>query len=410
MNIKSNICRMISMGMMISAIVSCAGDEELSGSLDASKDKISTPTRLAFVGNATTTSFNIQANGLWNITTDGDWFNLDKTQGIGDAKITLTTTDSENPSALNSRTATLTVHTDNKTREISVVQTPANEILRIAQDSVTFARTSETLTQEILLENNSAWEILEHPDWYSVTPMSGQGTTKLTISVNKNNTDFNFSDAMTVKSEKMQEQVVIFQEGIWSSLSVSPTEIPASVIEGLYVIQLDGNATWTASTDAGWISLSDLQGEGTKALQITCSTNESASVRKGTVTIVTSRNTFVCNITQAVADVPYLETPTKDKVEKYGFTVTSNYTSEIPVSEYGFVYSLASKPTIADTKLTCTDGSRPFTLSASNLPSGREFYVRAFARNGAGIAYSEEIVITTGGLKPGADDNPTPNL
>ena len=412
MNIKNNIYGIFAMGMVMASLslTSCAGDEELSQGLDAGKDKIATPTDVSFGGNETTATFDIKASGLWNITGKPNWFNLDKTQGTGDATIKITTIDNENPSALNERTATLVVNTDTRKREITIMQTPAAEILSIEQDSVKFLRGSETLSQEIVITNNSTWEILEHPDWYSVDPMSGEGTTKVTVTVKKNDTDWNYSDVMSVKSDNKQEQVVIYQEGILTTLSVSPTEVPASAVEGIYVIQLDGDASWTASTDVGWIALDALQGTGTTALKLTCSMNETASERKGTVTIVTSRNTFVCNVTQAVAALPVLETPTKDKVEKYGFTVTSNYSSEIPVSEYGIVYSQSAGPTVSDNKLTCTDGSRPFTLSASNLVSGKVFYVRAYARNGAGVGYSEQIEITTGGVKPGQDDNPTPNL
>lgn len=412
MNIKNNIYGIFAMGMVMAtmSLTSCAGDEELSSSLDASKDKISTPADVSFGGNETTASIEITASGLWNISGKPDWFNLDKTQGSGNASVKLTTIDNENPSALNNRTATLVINTDTRTREISIVQTPAAEILSIEQDSVKFLRGSETLSNEIVITNNSTWEILEHPDWYSVSPSSGEGTTKVTVTVKKNDTDWNYSDVMSVKSDNKQEQVVIYQEGIFTTLSVSPTEVPATAVEGVYVIQLDGNASWTASTDVGWIALDALQGTGTTALKLTCSMNETASVRKGTVTIVTSRNTFVCNVTQSVAALPVLEKPTADKVEKYGFTVTSNYSSEIPVSEYGFVYSQGTEPTISDNKITCTDGSRPFTLSASGLLSGKEFNIRAYARNGAGVGYSEVTTITTGGVKPGENDNPTPNL
>ena len=119
---------------------------------------------------------------------------------------------------------------------------------------------------------------------------------------------------------------------------------------------------------------------------------------------------MTCQVVQAVAPVPTCAEPTKDKVEKYGFTVSSSYSSLIPVTEYGIVYSLNPNPTVADNKIICTDGTNPFTLQASGLLSGKTFHVRAYARNGAGIGYSDEITVATGGVKPGENDNPTPNL
>ena len=123
MNIKNNIYGVFFLGMVMASLSlsSCAGDEELSSSLDASKDKIVSPADVTFGGNATSATFSIQASGLWSISGKPDWFNLDKTQGTGDATIKLTTIDNENPSALNKRTATLELNTDTRQRTITMM-------------------------------------------------------------------------------------------------------------------------------------------------------------------------------------------------------------------------------------------------------------------------------------------------
>lgn len=413
MNTIKKMNKFIAMAAVVSSLcfASCASDGDLSDSLDAAKDKINSPADVAFGGNITTASFDIKASGLWNITGKPDWFNLSATQGMGDATITITTIDSENPSALENRTATLTINTDTRTRQLSVVQTPAKEILEIVQDSVKFMRTSTSLTSEIMINNNSKWEILEHPDWFTVSPMSGEGSATVIVEVKKMESDWDNSDIMTVKSSNLQEQVVIFQQGIETFLSVSPNAIAATAIEGNYTIMLDGDASWIASTDAGWTSLSKLQGKGTEALNVLCTTNETSGDREANITIETNSKVFTCKITQSVAALPECEKPEAVKVEKYGFTVSSTFSSEIPVSEYGIVYSSTNtEPTIGDVKVPCTDGTNPFTIAVGNLKSGLKFYVRSYARSGAGINYSETLEVTTGGSKPNEDDNPTPNV
>ena len=393
--------------------VSCASDEELSGSLDASKDKINSPADVTFSGNETTATFNIKASGLWNITGKPEWFNLSATQGMGDATITITTTDTENPSAINSRTATLLLNTDTRQREITIQQTPAWEILSVSEDTLLFARNEETLEHSFVIQNNSNWEILDKADWYSVSPsMSGSGTTTITITVQKNDNDWNNTHQMTIKGVNAQENLVIFQQGILTSLSVSPSAIPAEAIAGSYSIMMDGDASWTASTDAAWTTLSALSGKGTYALNIDCKANETNAERKATITIETSTKTFKCVLTQAVAALPQLTTPTKDVVGKYNMTLSSSYSSAIPVSEYGIVYSQTRQsPSISsDTKIVCTTGENPFTLSQEGLPSGVTYYVRAYAISGAGVGYSETVEVTTGGTKPDSGDNSTPNI
>lgn len=393
--------------------VSCASDEELSESLDASKDKINSPADVSFSGNETTATFSIKASGLWNITGKPDWFNLSATQGMGDATITITTTDAENPSALDKRTATIVLNTDTRQREITIQQSPAKEFLNVNEDTLLFARNEETLEHSFVINNNSTWEILDKADWYSVSPaMSGSGTTTITISVQKNENDWNNTHQMTIKGVNSQENLVIFQQGILTSLSVSPSAIQAEAIAGSYSIIMDGDASWTTSTDAAWTTLSALSGKGTYALNIDCAANETNAQRNATITIETSTKTFKCVLTQAVADLPQLTTPTKDAVGKYSMTLSSSYSSVIPVSEYGIVYSQTSQnPVISsDTKIICTSGENPFTLSRDNLPSGVTYYVRAYAISGAGVGYSETIEVTTGGSKPDSGDNSTPNL
>lgn len=393
--------------------VSCASDEELSESLDASKDKINSPADVSFSGNETTATFSIKASGLWNITGKPDWFNLSATQGMGDATITITTTDAENPSALDKRTATIVLNTDTRQREITIQQSPAKEFLNVNEDTLLFARNEETLEHSFVINNNSTWEILDKADWYSVSPaMSGSGTTTITISVQKNENDWNNTHQMTIKGVNSQENLVIFQQGILTSLSVSPSAIQAEAIAGSYSIIMDGDASWTTSTDAAWTTLSALSGKGTYALNIDCAANETNAQRNATITIETSTKTFKCVLTQAVADLPQLTTPTKDAVGKYSMTLSSSYSSVIPVSEYGIVYSQTSQnPVISsDTKIICTSGENPFTLSRDNLPSGVTYYVRAYAISGAGVGYSETIEVTTGGAKPDSGDNSTPNL
>ena len=417
MNIKNNIYGIIAMGMVMAtlSLISCAGDEELSSSLDASKDKIVSPADVTLGGNATTAEIIIKASGLWNISGIPDWFILDRTQGTGDAFIQLTTTDAENPSALNKRTAKLVVNTDTRSREITIEQAGAEEKLSVSTTDISFPRTETKLEQSFLVTNNSTWEILETQDWYTVEPMKGGGKidepTTVTVKVNKKVDDWDSEHTLTIRSAKgITKTVKIFQQGIETTLAIGQNKIDVDALEGISTLVLSGDASWTASVDAAWLKLNKLSGKGGENLQLEYSTNETAGPREATITFTTNSQTMTCQVVQAVAPVPTCAEPSKDKVEKYGFTVTSSYSSVIPVTEYGIVYSLNPNPTIADNKITCTDGTNPFTLQASGLLSGKTFYVRSYARNGAGYGYSDEIEIVTGGDKPGQDDNPTPNL
>ena len=417
MNIKNNIYGVFALGMVMASLslTSCAGDEELSQGIDASKDKIVSPADVTFGGNTNNATFSIQASGLWSISGKPDWFNLDKTQGTGDATIKLTTIDNENPSALNKRTATLELNTDTRQRTITIEQAEAEEKLSVSTNDVSFPRTETKLEQSFVVTNNSTWEILETQDWYTIDPMSGGGNidepTTVTVKVNKKEDDWDNEHTLTIRSAKGNTQTVrIFQQGILTTLAIGQNKIEVDALEGISTLVLTGDASWIATVDVAWLKLSKLSGKGDENLQLEYTSNETAGPREANITITTSTQTLTCQVVQAVAPVPTCAKPTEDKVEKYGFTVSSSYSSVIPVTEYGIVYSQGENPQITDNKIICTDGTNPFTLQASGLLSGKTFHVRAYARNGAGIGYSDEITVATGGVKPGENDNPTPNL
>lgn len=76
-----------------------------------------------------------------------------------------------------------------------------------------------------------------------------------------------------------------------------------------------------------------------------------------------------------------------------GNTVSSR---KYPVTERGFCYSAVSAlPTVADPKVTAPAGSGDYRASLTGLRPGTLYYVRAYAVNEAGTAYSDTEAFTT---------------
>lgn len=57
----------------------------------------------------------------------------------------------------------------------------------------------------------------------------------------------------------------------------------------------------------------------------------------------------------------------------------------------GFCWSQKSNPTINDNKISCFAGCANLTGTLSSLTEGLTYYVRAYAKNSNGIAYSKEV-------------------
>ncbi len=73
-----------------------------------------------------------------------------------------------------------------------------------------------------------------------------------------------------------------------------------------------------------------------------------------------------------------------------------------PATEQGFVYGLLSSPTIDDNKIISPRTVRgAYSEKVSNLPLDKTIYVRAYAKNEKGIAYSEKsIEFSTNAILP----------
>ncbi|WP_437921820.1 hypothetical protein [Sphingobacterium sp. LRF_L2] len=67
------------------------------------------------------------------------------------------------------------------------------------------------------------------------------------------------------------------------------------------------------------------------------------------------------------------------------------------VNSRGICWSKSPNPTIEDAALEATSvkGSGEFSVQLSNLNASTDYYLRAYAKNKGGIAYSEEIILRT---------------
>ncbi len=93
--------------------------------------------------------------------------------------------------------------------------------------------------------------------------------------------------------------------------------------------------------------------------------------------------------TQAITDINY----EKGSATLHGTIVS---VGEPGYTERGFVYGTSPKPTIDDNKITKSGtGTGAYSLYVTNLPTDVTFYVRAYAINDAGVAYGEDVSVSS---------------
>lgn len=113
-----------------------------------------------------------------------------------------------------------------------------------------------------------------------------------------------------------------------------------------------------------------------------------------------------------VITLPTLSKVTTTCVENEG---TVSFSAEVlsagngNLRECGFVYSKNENPTISDGKVACDDKEK-LSATINGLTVGDRYYVRAYAINQIGTAYSEQASFIAGGGRPHDGDIDRPVL
>ncbi len=370
-------------------------------------------------GNELTGTITITANCHWIIQkqagADGDWLVVNPSEGNGNATVTVTA-NSVNPSSTDSRKMTLTLKSDGGIQKsIIVTQTIASEILTVSPEVLSFDY--QAGTKEFTITSNASWSITGKQEWFTLSAYAGKGSQTIQVNVQENQSENDARTAsliITTVSGESRRYLSVNQDYHQTSFNVSTTAINASAPSASYTLQLTGDATWEASTDQNWVTLSQTRGKGETTLTITCDDNTGKSKRVATISFKCTRssNDKTVTVTQETGSIPTVTAIQVTNRTKEGVTLNSSFTSDFPVTECGFCYGTTMNPTIDDMNIPqdakgAKSGS--FNQSLSGLEAGVTYYARAYAISAVGVAYSDNKDFTTTAQIPGDDDNNMPN-
>ncbi|WP_340105445.1 FISUMP domain-containing protein [Rhodohalobacter sp. 8-1] len=99
----------------------------------------------------------------------------------------------------------------------------------------------------------------------------------------------------------------------------------------------------------------------------------------------------------SVPTAPTVSTSSVESINENSAQSGGNVTDDggASVTERGVCWSLSQNPTTNDSCTSDGSGTGSFTSSLTNLSSDTQYFVRAYATNGAGTGYGEEISFTT---------------
>ena len=200
-------------------------------------------------------------------------------------------------------------------------------------------------------------------------------------------------------------QITLFENQIGMTVTPEQLNFGNTVTTMQLVMQNDKKTVYyQASTTANWISLSQTSGSitnGKEVLYVSVSrAGLSAGEHTGSVKITVGDKYItipvVIIVDASALPVVSLETITNTtESEIFSSGVLQSVGVKNGVSDYGVCYSATNqKPTINDAKQTMGSSSEPksFTCALSGLKADQVYFLRAYAINEKGIAYSENVL------------------
>jgi hypothetical protein len=366
-------------------------------------------TSISLDGTADKATIAVKANCHWTITGVPDWLTV--SQQSGDNSQTVTLSASRNTSVVNDRTATISFQTDDGLkRQVAIRQSKLVETLSLSVNELQLSASGDQKT--FVVQSNAQWSIMGSESWFLLSITKGDGNQEVTVQAMQNTSEDERSATLTVHGTDRSATITLRQAGMDVNLTATPLSLTFDAMSQAKTLQLSGNAHWTVTASADWVSIDKLEGTGTEKLNISCADNTNTTSRTAVVTISWKDGKFECELIQSAASLPLLTATIASNVGRYSVTVTSAITSMFPITESGFCYSKAnSEPTLADMTINVTpDAQGTMTSEITDLESHVRYYVRSYAVSAVGTAYGPILEFTTVGGVPDEGDNPKPNV
>mgnify|MGYP002625776731 CR=1 FL=1 len=293
---------------------------------------------------------------------------------------------------------------------------PLAPVLSVSPASLDFGTASTTLTFDVKNTGDATldWNITEDIPWLSCTPTSGSnsnvGQTAVTVMVNRDGLDKGtYRQTIAVASNGGSATLNVSLTVQGATVSYSPEVLDFGSISSALTLVLkntgSGSINYTISPSDDWILLNRTSGNFSSSENLTVSVNRenlSEGNYQGALRLVVADETFTIPVRMVVVakamptvtligvdDVTYNSASFKGSVVSIGSSI---------VSHYGFVWATTENPDVNSTgkcDFGSTSSAKDLSYKASALTETTTYFVRAYAENSEGIAYSTQQRFTT---------------
>lgn len=218
----------------------------------------------------------ITAETSWYAIASDDWIRISPNSGdAGETTVSIEVTPN---TQVSKRFGSITVYSDSFAKFAIEIQ---QQGLYIEVGDLQFSSLGETKTLDI--RSNTEWEVLQSPDWVTLSKTSGSGTDVISVTVPEN-----------PRTSPRSGEIRFGKEGRDISCSVTVTqaartiEVGTSVIEfsdkgGSRILPLVSDGAWTSTKDSEWFVMNPESGNGNSDITVTAEENITADERFGNI-------------------------------------------------------------------------------------------------------------------------------
>ena len=293
---------------------------------------------------------------------------------------------------------------------------PIHPQLGVSKEALDFETETTSLTLDISNTGNGVlkWEITENIGWLTCSATAGETEkeiSSITITVSREGLKRGtYTEKLAITSNGGSAEIAVSMEVSGSDLAITPDEIDLGETGTTAQLTLTnrgkGTLDYKAQVSNEWMSLSKTEGKVTTEDYITLTVNRSAldaGEYSGQITFSVGEEQIIIpvKLTVPVKSIPTISLDQVKNVAYNGATLSGTIVSVgySKITRYGFCWSSTSEePVLEETNFTdMGDCSTPMAVEGTitGLETETKYYVRLYAENNEGIAYSNALSFTT---------------
>jgi hypothetical protein len=185
----------------------------------------------------------------------------------------------------------------------TITEAASTSTLSLSATELNFAFAGEQ--QSFNITSNVNWTVSSNASWLTISPTSGSNDGTVTATTSPNNATTSRTATITITGEGVTSQTItVTQAGLSPTLSISTTSLTFVAAGESKSIDVYSNTSWTATSNASWLTISPTSGSNDGSVEIKAAVNTNTSQRTATVVISNGETSESVSITQAAAEIP----------------------------------------------------------------------------------------------------------